>query len=384
MTAEVFSTKADVTAATPRDLLLRLTAVVTARLPDEASILEDTIAFWYDYLESIPSLEVILVTNGAGRVARSTLSRPYRTSRFHHIDASGFSESKSANLNAALSRSRTPIVAFFDTDSRPRIDALQQGSSEAFSAGTPVQGAKIVDQSRPNTISGILAYNCARIEYRVNYVLSGGLLRERTGKPGYFAGSNGYFPREQLSAYLFRVDCVSEDLDLSARIYYDEGSIRYVPTAIALEAPPVNLRAYYRQHTRWITGWLETLRSHGRQLLSRPKTLRVWAPILLWPVAVYIGAALLGTILISRYGSLAGTVGLGASVSLMSLALARMAAMRLRRLSVPDDVQQRVSDVLGAAIMPFHLVALLAMTVKVLLLPPKRLRVTNKPSTRTE
>ena len=355
-----------------------VTAIVPLLLPEDSGILAEALDFWAGVIERVHDLEVTLVTNGRSPdcVERKLIDAWASQQRTSYIDASGISTSKGANLNAGLMASNAPVVAFFDCDSRPSIDSIRRARGRLSDDGAvALQGPKLVEEQRSRGISAGAAFVLARIEYRISYLMSS--LGSDVDRPTYFAGSNGYFSRVAATSYMFDPDSTSEDIDISARMARDGQDVMYEPAAVALEAPPNGMRSYMQQHTQWVSGWLQTIGHHGASLLLHRRTAVVWAPILLWPLAVVLAVATLlsMTLLIVPPAIAAGLVY--AFLASAGYYLARRASYRLA--GCPDlNARDRTSDLGGALLLPLALLGYCFIAVRCALFPICRRSATAK------
>jgi cellulose synthase/poly-beta-1,6-N-acetylglucosamine synthase-like glycosyltransferase len=195
----------------------------------------------------------------------------------------GSSDGKPSALMEALKHVRGEIVGVFDADSVPERDALLRAAAHFRDVSVDaVQGRTIPINSDRNMLTKFVTQ-----EEAVRYE---GLIR---GKEvlGLFVPLNGscYFVRRKVLEELggWKVDALSEDMELAARLIKDNRKIRYASDVTSLQEYPASLVDFFRQRVRWFRGTMEVGIKYGR-LLKNPSLIRLDAEVTMAGPFVYI------------------------------------------------------------------------------------------------
>lgn len=173
-------------------------------------------------------------------------------------------QGKSGALNYGLTAARHPIVAIYDADNRPEPWALRP-IVEAL-VRNPSLGAAIgifrCLNRRLNLLTRFL--NIEGIAYQ--WIVQAGrwALMRFTALPG-----TNYVIRRSLLRSLggWDVSALTEDAELTLRIYEAGHSIAFVPASVTWEQEPENLRTWLRQRHRWVRGNNHVFKKHVAKLL---------------------------------------------------------------------------------------------------------------------
>jgi cellulose synthase/poly-beta-1,6-N-acetylglucosamine synthase-like glycosyltransferase len=195
----------------------------------------------------------------------------------------GSSDGKPSALVEALKHVRGEIVGVFDADSVPDRDALLRAAAHFRDISVDaVQGRTIPINTDRNMLTRFVAQ-----EEAVRYE---GLIR---GKEvlGLFVPLNGscYFVRRKVLEELggWKVDALSEDMELAARLVKANHKIRYASDVTSLQEYPSSLVDFFRQRARWFRGTMEVGIKYGR-LLRKPSLMRLDAEVTMAGPFVYI------------------------------------------------------------------------------------------------
>lgn len=254
-------------------------------------------------------------------------------------------------LNAGLSLATGALVTIFDAEDRPDPAQLRI-AAETFAAAGPrlacLQARLAIDHARDTWITRMFA-----IEYACLFdVLLPWLARRGLFFP--LGGTSNHFRRD----VLLRLGGwdpynVTEDADLGVRLTrfdYEMGLI----ASTTYEEAPLHMRAWMRQRSRWLKGWMQTWWVHMRRpgRFGRRRTLAKIAvfqslilgsllAILAFPLCLACASAHLAGVLPLVGGDglwpvLA--VGFNGTVFVLGFcatAALSLRAMRLRRLAIP-------------------------------------------------
>lgn len=165
-------------------------------------------------------------------------------------------------LNFALQLARGDYVVVYDAEDRPAPDQLKKALA-AFARG-PANLACL--QARLTIYNG--GENWITKQFALEYgALFRGLLPtfQALGLPIPLGGTSNHFRIEALR-WLGGWDSfnVTEDADLGMRLY-KHGYICRVLDSETGEEAPCTLKAWIRQRTRWLKGWMQTWLVHTRR-----------------------------------------------------------------------------------------------------------------------
>ncbi|MFK3985209.1 glycosyltransferase [Micromonospora sp. NPDC050397] len=177
---------------------------------------------------------------------------------------------KSAALNDALRLARGEVVVVFDADHQPAPDCLRELLRPfADPRVAAVQGRCVVRNARDSLVARLVA-----IDYLCGYLVNMAGRDRVFGLPAY-GGANCAVRADVLRELGgWNVDSVTEDTDLSLRIWLRGHRIGYAEHAVDHELAVTSLGAYYRQRYRWARGHQQVCRDYRRPLL-RSSRLRV-------------------------------------------------------------------------------------------------------------
>ena len=175
---------------------------------------------------------------------------------------------KSGALNYGLTTAKHPIVAVYDADNRPEPWALR-----------PLVEALVAD---PNLGAAIGIFRCLnrRRNLLTRFLNIEGIAYQWIVQAGRWAllrftalpGTN-YVIRRSLLESLGGWDqsALTEDAELTLRLYEAGHSIAFVPASVTWEQEPENLRTWLRQRHRWVRGNNHVFKKHaGKLLCIRP------------------------------------------------------------------------------------------------------------------
>lgn len=203
----------------------------------------------------------------------------------------GAPQTKPRALNLALAEARGSLFTIFDAEDVPDPRQLRLAAARFLRSDEELaclQAHLVID----NTEDGWLA-GCFALEYAGLFdVFNPGLLR--CGLPIMLGGTSNHFRTQALR----RVGGwdpwnVTEDADIGFRLMRAGGRMADLPSH-TLEEAPHTPRAWLKQRTRWLKGYLQTLISH----LLQPRRLLREA-----------GFTATATFLVLTLGTLLGTLG---------------------------------------------------------------------------
>jgi cellulose synthase/poly-beta-1,6-N-acetylglucosamine synthase-like glycosyltransferase len=247
--------RAPVLPPAPDKPLPRTTAIIPAYLPNEESIVLDTIAT--HLRNGPPNHEVIVAYNTPTPMAiESTLDALAMGDPRLVVLNVGGSQSKAENINAAVQVARGEVIGIFDCDHHPEPGSYERAWRWLASGADVVQGRCAVRRSENTFLSALVA-----AEFEQMYTV-GHPGRARAFGFGLFGGSNGYWRAAALKAVPFDPSALTEDIDASVRLLRIGGRIVADPGIVSTELSPPSLRALCYQRLRWAQGWFQIARRH--------------------------------------------------------------------------------------------------------------------------
>lgn len=196
----------------------RQAAIISAYLPNEESIVLDTIA---THLRNEPPNHQVIVayntpTPMAIEAELHTLAR--HESRLVVLNVGG-SRSKAENINAAVHVASGEVIGVFDCDHHPDAGSYERAWRRLGDGADVVQGRCAVRRSETTFLSALVA-----AEFEQMYTV-GHPGRARAFGFGLFGGSNGYWRAAALKATRFDPSPLTEDIDASMRLLREGGRI---------------------------------------------------------------------------------------------------------------------------------------------------------------
>ena len=172
------------------------------------------------------------------------------------------SEGKPSALNYALKYVKGDIIGFFDADSVPHPDVLMNVykyfEDDEVAA---VQGRTLSINSDENMLTKLISYEEA--VWCETYLRGKDVLDLFV----HLRGSCQFVRRDALQRLGgFDENSLSEDMELSARLIDRGYKIRYAPDVCAWQETPADLKALFRQRTRWFRGSMEVALRYGKLL----------------------------------------------------------------------------------------------------------------------
>jgi len=176
---------------------------------------------------------------------------------------------KAAALNYGLEFVSQPLVAIYDADNRPEAGALRPLVEELVAdskLGAAVGFYRVVNRRR-NLLTRFL--NIEGIGFQ--WILQAGrwMLMKFVTLPG-----TNYVIRRELVVSLGGWDeqALTEDAELTVRLYQAGSFVKFVPTSVSWEQEPETLPVWFRQRHRWVRGHNHLCRKYVGQLLrARPR-----------------------------------------------------------------------------------------------------------------
>lgn len=174
----------------------------------------------------------------------------------------GIPRTKPRALNLALLEARGSFFTIFDAEDIPDRQQLRMAAAR-FLAAPPelgcLQARLVIDHAEEGRLPGLFA-----LEYAGLFeVLNPGLLLFQL--PIMLGGTSNHFRTEALRKVGgWDAWNVTEDADLGLRLVRNGYRIGDLPSNTREEAP-LTIRAWLKQRSRWIKGYIQTLVTHSRE-----------------------------------------------------------------------------------------------------------------------
>jgi cellulose synthase/poly-beta-1,6-N-acetylglucosamine synthase-like glycosyltransferase len=176
--------------------------------------------------------------------------------------------SKAAAINFGALFSTGDILMIMDGDTLIERNALRETAKYLNLPGVVAIAGNVRvlsgDDDKTNILTKSQAY-----EYITAFEL-GRRIRLMTNLLIIIPGSFGAFKKEIAKKIgLYDKDTITEDFDLTVKLFKTGGRVLFVPDAIAWTYCPNNWKAWIRQRLRWTHGQISTLMKHRDVITSR-------------------------------------------------------------------------------------------------------------------
>ena len=198
-------------------------------------------------------LEIVIIDDGstdrtADIVGQATTDPRVRLAQ---VPKERAARGKSSALNYGLSQTRHDVIAIYDADNTPSPSALRPLAAQLVadaSLGAAIGMYRTVNRRRN------LLTRCLNIEgIAFQWILQAGrwVLMRFTSLPG-----TNYVIRRSVVQQLGGWDenALTEDAELTIRIYRAGYRIQFVPVSTSWEQEPETLGVWFRQRRRWVRG----------------------------------------------------------------------------------------------------------------------------------
>ena len=241
-------------------------------------------------------LEVVVINDGSTD-RTSVIAGSFAGSRVSVVEVplEAAARGKASALNIGLRHARHEVLAIYDADNTPEPGALRPLVGELVR--DPGLGAAIGIYRAVNRHKNLLTrfLNIESISFQ--WILQAGrwMLMHLATLPG-----TNYVIRRSLVESLGGWDeaALTEDAELTLRIYRAGSRIKFVPSSVTWEQEPQTLRVWLRQRNRWVRGHNYLLRKYAGGLLSmKPRRIGLELLYSLWLYYVFFVAILLSDLL---------------------------------------------------------------------------------------
>lgn len=257
--------------------LPRVSILVPAH--NEEAVIEETLHSLINQNYPRSKLEIVVINDNSsdltGAIAEN-FSHRYPQVKVIHNKPPLAGKGKSAALNQGFSRSAGEIIVVYDADNTPEPDAVQNlilGLQQDSRAGACVGKFRVINACH-NLLTRLI--NIETITYQWLAQAGRWYWFKLTSIPG-----TNFAIRRSILETLGGWDekALSEDTELSIRVYNLGYHIRYFPAAVTWEQEPETWRVWWKQRTRWARGNLYVI---GKYLprLKKLKNRRVFIDLL--------------------------------------------------------------------------------------------------------
>jgi cellulose synthase/poly-beta-1,6-N-acetylglucosamine synthase-like glycosyltransferase len=242
---------------------------------NEAAVIAHTIRALQTLDYPPDKLEFLLINDGStdntAEVIRGFSADPRL--RLLEVPRSRSARGKASALNYALSYVQHPVLAVYDADNLPEPGALRPLVSQLVR--NPRLAAAVGMYRAWNRHRALLTrfVNIEGIGFQ--WIIQAGrwMLMHLTMLPG-----TNYVVHKQVVEQLggWDVQALTEDSELTIRIYQAGYWIQLVPAAVSWEQEPERIANWFRQRRRWVRGFNYVFQKHAARLLrTHPRRLGI-------------------------------------------------------------------------------------------------------------
>lgn len=235
------------------DKLPMVSVLIPAR--NEALVIEGLLNRLANQNYPREKLEIIVINDGStDRTADLVMSWKEKNNlnlKLINVPSEESGRGKGAALNRGLSFCSGEVIAIYDADNLPEKDSLRQLVIELISHPrlAAVTGLFRAYNRHRNLLTRLINLESVAFQWIIqagrNYFLN----------IAFLAGTN-YVIRRRVVEALGGWDetALTEDTELTLRIYERGWRVKFLPSAISWEQEPEKLKTWFRQRTRWARG----------------------------------------------------------------------------------------------------------------------------------
>ncbi|MFA6129950.1 MAG: glycosyltransferase family 2 protein [Candidatus Omnitrophota bacterium] len=263
----------------------KTTFIVSAYLPNEAEVIEDTLLNILGRIQRPEGgIEVILAYN-TPHVVEGIEPRlrelAYKWPELILANAYG-SRSKSENLNYSLEIASGEMIVLLDADHLVAPDCLKRAWRWLDEGYSVVQGRCKIRNGRKSAVSALV-----EIEFEAIYGVSH-YAKSRIFDSTLFGGTNGYWRSSIIKKIKFDPGRLTEDIDTTLRAILQGNHIVHDRSIISTELAPETMGGLWFQRKRWAQGWFQcSLKYQPAILMSKLLNISqkfMWTTLLMWRV----------------------------------------------------------------------------------------------------
>lgn len=235
------------------DKLPMVSVLIPAR--NEALVIEGLLNRLANQNYPREKLEIIVINDGStDRTADIVMSWKEKNNlnlKLINVPSEESGRGKGAALNRGLSFCSGEVIAIYDADNLPEKDSLRQLVIELISHPrlAAVTGLFRAYNRHRNLLTRLINLESVAFQWIIqagrNYFLN----------IAFLAGTNYVIRRRVLEALGgWDETALTEDTELTLRIYERGWRVKFLPSAISWEQEPEKLKTWFRQRTRWARG----------------------------------------------------------------------------------------------------------------------------------
>jgi cellulose synthase/poly-beta-1,6-N-acetylglucosamine synthase-like glycosyltransferase len=252
---------------------------------NEGLVITDTLEALLKLEYPKDKLEILVINDGStddtAEQVRSVAARDARV-RLFNVPKDFAARGKSAALNRGLKECRHKVIGIFDADNMPEPDSVLHLARQLVA--DPSLGAVIGKFRCINRKKNLLTRFINLESLAFQWIVQAG--RWRLLRMSTLPGTNYLIHRsvlEQLGGW--DELALTEDAEMSIRIYQAGYLIKFIPYAVTWEQEPETLRVWFKQRVRWARGNNYVLEKYFTQVFKiQPRVVGIE---LFYSMAVY-------------------------------------------------------------------------------------------------
>ncbi|MCL5267926.1 MAG: glycosyltransferase family 2 protein [Bacteroidetes bacterium] len=199
-------------------------------------------------------LEILVINDGSsdktGEIVEN-VSKLDRRVRCYNVPKGEGGRGKSRALNLGLKQTDAEVIAVYDADNQPLPDALKYLVAELLlhpDLGSVLGNFRTINKDR-TWLTRFVSIETMSFQA----ILQAG--RWALFKVATLPGTNFVIWKHLLDdLHGWDEDAITEDSELSIRVYMKGYKIKYIPFAVTLEQEPETISVWAKQRTRWVRG----------------------------------------------------------------------------------------------------------------------------------
>jgi cellulose synthase/poly-beta-1,6-N-acetylglucosamine synthase-like glycosyltransferase len=230
----------------------RVTVLIPAH--NEAKVIAYTVEAMTKLDYPHDKLDILVINDGSSDDTASLVERFVATDprvRLYNVPEGEGGKGKSRALNLGLRQTDAEFIAVYDADNTPDPSSLKYLMAQLLidkSLGAVLGKFRTVNKNR-NLLTRFI--NIETLSFQS--MLQAG--RWHMFKVATLPGTNLVIRRHLLDKlHGWDEEAITEDSELSIRIYMEGFRIKFVPYAITYEQEPESWRVWIKQRTRWVQG----------------------------------------------------------------------------------------------------------------------------------
>ena len=252
---------------------------------NEGLVIVDTLEALMNLDYPRDKIEILIINDGSTDDTASkvqTIAEKDSRVRLINVPHELAARGKAAALNLGLEHCRYDVIGIFDADNRPESDSVIHLARQLVynkRLGAVIGEFRCINKHR-NLLTRFI--NLEGLAFQ--WIIQAG--RWNLFRMATLPGTN-YLIRRSLLEDLggWDIEALTEDTELSIRIYESGYLIKFIPYAVTWEQEPETLRVWFRQRVRWARGNNYVLERHFTRILRiKP---RVVGMELFYTMAVY-------------------------------------------------------------------------------------------------